>query len=54
MRAVKVYEYCVNGFIKGRINAFNKRQVKWHCKSLAEIFCPTKGVETIKIARVKE
>ena len=54
MITMKVYEYCVNGFIKGRLAARNKKEVKKHCQELAQTWCPTRGIETMKIERVKE
>ncbi len=51
---MKVYEYCVNGFIKGSLVAKSKREVKEHCQELAKIWCPTRGIETMKIERIKE
>ena len=51
---VKTYTYEVNNFICGQIQAKNKKAVKDHARHLAEIFCPSKGIKTIKIAEVKE
>ena len=53
MITMKVYEYCVNGFIKGRLAARNKKEVRKHCLELAQMFCPTRGIEYMKIERVK-
>lgn len=50
---VKTYIYEANGFIKGQIQAKNKREVKRHILGLMEIFCPTRGLEEMKIERVK-
>jgi hypothetical protein len=50
---VKTYIYEANGFIKGRMEAKNKREVKKHALKTVAMFCPTRGLETLKIERVK-
>jgi hypothetical protein len=49
----KYYTYEANGFIKGQILAKSKREVKNYILGIVEVFCPTRGLETIKIERVK-
>lgn len=51
---VKTYIYEANGFIKGKIQAKNKREVKNHILDIVELFCPTRGLENMKIERVNE
>ena len=51
---IKTYIYKANGFIKGRMEAKNKREVKRHVLGIVEFFCPTRGLEYMKIERVKE
>lgn len=51
---VKTYIYEANGFIKGKIQAKNKREVKNHILGIVELFCPTRGLENMKIERVNE
>lgn len=51
---VKTYIYEANGFIKGKIQAKNKREVKNHVLGIVELFCPTRGLEYMKIERVNE
>lgn len=50
---VKTYIYEANGFIKGRIEAKSKHEVKKHALETVTMFCPTRGLETLKIERVK-
>ena len=51
---LKTYIYEANGFIKGKIQAKNKREVKNHVLGIVELFCPTRGLDYMKIERVKE
>jgi hypothetical protein len=50
----KTYTYEANGFIKGQIQAKNKQEVKNHVLGIVELFCPTRGLDYMKIERVKE
>ena len=50
---VKTYIYEANGFIEGQVKAKNKRAVKKHILGIVELFCPTRGLEYMKIKRVK-
>ena len=50
----KTYIYEANGFIKGQIQAKNKREVKDYVLGIVELFCPTRGLDYMKIERVKE
>ena len=50
---MKIYEYNLNGVVRGRAEARNKRAVKKLCKRLAQIYFPLRGVETLKIKKVK-
>jgi len=51
---VKTYIYEANGFIKGRMVAKNKREVKKQILKTVALFCPTRGLEYMKIKRIKE
>lgn len=51
---VKTYIYEANGFIKGQIQAKNKREVKNYVLGIVELFSPTRGLEYMKIERIKE
>lgn len=51
---VKTYIYEANGFIKGKIQAKNKREVKNHVLGIVKLFCPTRGLDYMKIERVNE
>lgn len=50
----KTYTYEANGFIKGQIQAKNKHEVKNYVLGIVELFCPTRGLEYMKIERVKK
>ena len=50
----KTYIYEANGFIKGQIQAKNKREVKDYVLDIVELFCPTRGLDYMKIERVKK
>lgn len=50
---MKVYEYSINGCVKGRVEAKNKRAVKRMCKRMAQIYFPLTGIKSMTIERSK-
>ena len=50
----KTYIYEANGFIRGYMLAKSKREVKKQILKSIAVYCPTRGLETMKIERVKE
>jgi hypothetical protein len=51
---MKTYYYEVNKCATGIFEAKNKREAKRYCRHLAELFFPTRGIEILKLTRIKK